>query len=369
MPDLFIGLMSGTSMDALDAVAARFFPSFQLVGTHSSQLPSSLRRRLLALSTGEQTSLEELGELDIAFSRFSAEVVEELIQASGIDREQIAAVGSHGQTVRHRPDGPFPFTLQLGDPNLLAELTGLNIVADFRRRDMAAGGQGAPLVPAFHAANFSHPEETRVVLNLGGIANITLLSPQQPIRGFDTGPANTLLDAWTARHLSESMDKGGAWAATGNVHQPLLRRLLDDPYFHRPPPKSTGREHFNLAWLEPRLGGLSPQDVQATLLELTAVTVSDAINAHAPEATRVLVCGGGAFNQRLMERLGDRLGDRIVETTHSVGLEPQWVEACAFAWLAHQRLQGLTGNLPEVTGAHHPVILGGLYPGSGSLSI
>ncbi|HET6397787.1 MAG TPA: anhydro-N-acetylmuramic acid kinase, partial [Pseudoxanthomonas sp.] len=272
-------------------------------------------------------------------------------------------IGSHGQTVRHRPGGEAPFTLQIGDGNVIAERSGIATVADFRRRDVAAGGHGAPLVPAFHAALLHSESEDRAVLNLGGIGNYTLLPRQGPVRGFDTGPANALLDAWCQRHTGAAFDADGAFAAGGTVDEALLARLLDEPWFALPPPKSTGREQFHLDWVQARLrGGESPADVQATLLELSAATAADALRAHQPRTARVLACGGGVRNPVLMRRLAARLPGVAVESTAAHGLDPDFVEAMAFAWLARQTLAGLPGNLPAVTGARGPRVLGVVHP-------
>ncbi|MEJ7747594.1 MAG: anhydro-N-acetylmuramic acid kinase, partial [Luteimonas sp.] len=272
--------------------------------------------------------------------------------------------GSHGQTVRHRPDAQHPFTWQLGDGNVIAERTGITTVADFRRRDVAAGGHGAPLMPAFHAAMLHSPDEDRAVLNLGGIANFTLLPRVGDVRGFDTGPANALLDAWCAQHSGQAFDAGGAFAASGRIDESLLARLLDNPWFALPPPKSTGREQFHLRWVQAQLGDarIGAADVQATLLELSAATVADALRATQSSTRRVLVCGGGVHNPLLLERIGARLPGVIVESTAAHGLDPDFVEAMGFAWLARETLAGRPGNLPSVTGATGSRVLGAVYP-------
>jgi len=372
VPEYYIGLMSGTSMDAVDAALVDFERGPRLIATHRRPLPEDLRRDLRALAEGGIAhELEGYGRLDTVLGELFAAAALGVIEASGVAGARIRAIGSHGQTVRHRPDGPHPFSLQIADPNIIAERTGVTTVADFRRRDLAAGGQGAPLVPAFHELVFRDPGEDRVVLNIGGIANVTCLPGARDARviGFDTGPGNVLMDAWCARHLGRPYDRDGAWAAQGTVIEPLLEAWLEDPFFSRPPPKSTGREHFHLTWLEQGLAAAgaenaAPADVQGTLCELTAASVARAVRAYAPGTRRLLVCGGGAANTNLMERLRRRMPGCTVESTAVHGLDPQWVEATAFAWLARRTLAGTPGNLPAVTGARRPVILGAIYPAS-----
>ncbi len=374
MAGLFVGLMSGTSADGIDAALVRFDdgatnPHCELLLGRTYPWPDDLRARLVALGQGEDArSLEELGTLDVQTAVAFAEAARDLIAAAGVDAGAIRAIGSHGQTIRHRPegaryDGQHPFTWQIGDGNVIAERSGIATVADFRRRDVAAGGHGAPLMPAFHAAMLHTPAEDRAVLNLGGIANFTLLPAQGDVRGFDTGPANALMDAWCERHRGTPFDAGGAFAASGQVDAELLLRLLDEPWFMLPPPKSTGREQFQLDWVQSRLrGGEKPEDVQATLLELSAATVADALRAHQPDTRRVIACGGGVRNERLLARIAGQLPDAQVETTANYGLDPDFVEAMGFAWLARQTLAGLPGNLPSVTGARGPRVLGAVYP-------
>jgi anhydro-N-acetylmuramic acid kinase len=363
---LYLGLISGTSADGVDAALVSFdqgLPQLRAALTHP--WPEALRERVLALAQDLTAfDLDAFGRLDVAIGRHFADAAKALLDASGTAASAVRAIGSHGQTVRHRPGGDMPFTLQLGDPTVIAERCGIDVVADFRRADVAAGGQGAPLLPAVHAMLLGQPGTTRVVLNLGGIANITVLGPAGQVLGFDTGPANGLLDAWCLEQRGEAFDRDGAFAATGQIDAPLLEALLADSYFTLAPPKSTGREHFHLAWLlrQPRVALLSPADVQATLLELTAHTVADAIEAHAPAATDVLVCGGGVHNSRLMQRLAEWLTPRRVASTAAHGIDPDYLEAAAFAWLARQRVLGLPGNLPEVTGARGRRVLGALYP-------
>lgn len=366
MPELYIGLMSGTSMDGVDAVLLDFGPApFKLLHTHSKPMPDSVREALIRLAASRSPHpVQCLGELDHHIGRLFADTALELIDRAGLRPEDVTALGSHGQTLYHQPSGDTRFSLQIGDPNLIAELTGITTVADFRRRDMAAGGQGAPLVPGFHAAAFASPSVGRAIVNIGGMANITVLPPvgSGPVRGFDTGPGNVLMDEWTRRELGEDFDRDGRWAASGQVCGPLLDRMLADPYFATPPPKSTGREYFYIGWVENLVKEEKSVDVQATLCELTARTVAGAIGAHAPETAEVFVCGGGARNGHLMGRLAAALPGCRVASTTALGLEPQWVEGAAFAWLARRALRGEPGNVPEVTGASRPVVLGGIYP-------
>lgn len=362
---LYLGLMSGTSADGIDAVLVDFSGDTpRLRAAHNHPWPSALREKMVALAQGNAPlGLDAFGRLDIQIGHGFADAALALLKESGTVAHDVRAIGSHGQTLRHRPDGPYPFTLQLGDPTVIAERCGIDVVADFRRADVAAGGQGAPLVPALHAMLLGRPGQARVVLNLGGIANITVLAADGGVRGFDTGPANGLLDAWCQRHRGEPYDSDGAFAAGGRVDPPLLRALLGDPYFALPPPKSTGREYFHLDWLaaQPRLAKVAPADVQATLLELSARSVADAIAVHAPDATEVLACGGGVHNGALMRRLSELLAPRVLCSTARFGVDPDYLEATAFAWLARQRLLGLPGNLPAVTGARGPRVLGAIH--------
>ncbi|WP_303908019.1 anhydro-N-acetylmuramic acid kinase [Thiohalomonas denitrificans] len=366
--ELFIGLMSGTSMDAIDAVLVDFaIEPLRIQSTYTQPLPESLREALLRLAAERSTDpLRCLGELDHLLGSAFANTAQKLLDAARVEACDVKAIGSHGQTLYHSPGGDAPFTLQIGDPNRIAQRTGITTVADFRRRDMAAGGQGAPLVPAFHSALFRHKDRNRAVVNIGGMANVTLLpaDPKQPVTGFDTGPGNVLMDSWIRQHRDERYDKGGAWGSSGRIRPQLLARLLrSDPYFQAPPPKSTGREHFNLDWIIGQVGTESPQDVQATLCELTAFSITDAVRGHLPDVVEIGVCGGGAYNRSLLKRIEANLPNCTVVSTANWGLEPQWVEGAAFAWLARQTLRGLPGNLPEVTGASEPVLLGAIYPG------
>jgi len=366
MGELFIGLMSGTSADGIDAVLMAFEPQPRLVATHYTPYADSLRGRIRRFAAGSYAAdaIDELGALDAELGQLFAAAVLALLEDAGVESARIKAVGSHGQTVRHRPRGPHPFTLQIADANVIAARTGLTVVADFRRRDLALGGQGAPLLPAFHKAAFGHAAEERVVANIGGIANITLLPAKGEVRGFDTGPGNVLMDHWSREHLDKPYDEEGAYAARGRVDEALLTRLLADPYFAAPPPKSTGPEHFNAAWLEQALGAAQrkPEDVAATLAELTARSLTEAVRHHAPEATRVFACGGGAHNTQLMARLAALLPGTTLESTATLGIDPDWVEAAGFAWLARETLAGRPGNLPSVTGAARYSVLGTIYP-------
>lgn len=359
----FIGLMSGTSMDAVDAVLVEFSGAdLKLIATHTQPFPTETRQKLEQFVTQHIHDIHQFGELDAALGHLFADATLQLL-AGRFTPSQVRAIGSHGQTVFHAPQYRVPFTLQIGDPNIIAERTGITTVADFRRRDMAAGGQGAPLVPAFHNALFRSPDHNRVVLNIGGIANISVLptDPQQSVIGFDTGPGNTLMDAWARKHLNQPMDRDGRWAASGCINQPLLDQLLDEPFFAAAPPKSSGRELFNLAWVEQAGIEDRPENIQATLLQLTIESIASAVELHANKAQELLVCGGGAHNPLLMHGLSKRLSNVQVSSTDRLGLPPSWVEAVAFAWLAKQTMEGKPGNLPEATGAKHPAILGAIY--------
>lgn len=368
--ELYLGLISGTSADGIDAALVHFDSTdaqatCQLVHGRTYSWDDAVRARLVALGQGgEATSLDELGALDVQVAQAFADAATQLLDEAGVGRERVRALGSHGQTVRHRPEAKHPFSWQLGDGNVIAERSGMTTVADFRRRDVAAGGHGAPLMPAFHAAMLHSQDEDRAVLNLGGIANFTLLPRAGDVRGFDTGPANALLDAWCQRHSGQAFDAGGAFAARGRINTALLTCLLDDPWFALPPPKSTGREQFHLDWVQTQLDdtALDAADVQATLLELSAATVANALLMTQPTTSRVLVCGGGVHNPLLLERIGARLPDVIVESTASHGLDPDFVEAMGFAWLARETVAGRPGNLPTVTGAKGSRVLGAIYP-------
>ncbi|MPT53940.1 MULTISPECIES: anhydro-N-acetylmuramic acid kinase [Delftia] len=367
-----IGLMSGTSLDGVDGVLVDFAEGTQVLWHASRGFDAALRAELLALNTPEgRDELHRAALAANALARSYAEVVRELLQATGLAPGQIAAIGAHGQTVRHRPqmfDGTG-YTLQLNSPVLLAELSGVAVVADLRSRDVAAGGQGAPLVPAFHQGVFGRPGETVLVLNIGGIANLSVLAGDGTVLGFDCGPGNALMDGWCQTHTGQPYDDGGQWAATGQVLPALLDRLLAEPFLQQPPPKSTGRDLFHADWLAGHLSASAtsaadarPTDVQATLTEFTARACASAVQRFGRGGGELLVCGGGAFNTQLMQRIAALLPGVAVDTTAARGLPPQQVEAAAFAWLARQALLGLPGNLPAVTGARGPRILGAIYP-------
>jgi anhydro-N-acetylmuramic acid kinase len=366
----FLGLISGTSADGIDAALLRVEPRLEVVAARTSAYPAAVRERVIALATSRASiALDDYGRLDVEIGECFAAAALALLREAGIDPAQVDAIGSHGQTVCHRPGGAHPFTLQIGDASVIAEHTGILTVADFRRADVAAGGQGAPLLPALHAAVFADAAIPRAILNLGGIANLSVLGDGHDVLGFDTGPANCLLDAWAARHLGSARDEGGAWARSGHVDADLLAHWLGEAYFAAPPPKSTGREVFNLDWLDARLlTAAAPADVQATLLRLSARTIADAVRRYGRGAREVYACGGGVHNSALMDALrsefaalGPGPSALAFDTTAALGLDPDFVEAAGFAWLAHARLAGEPGNLPSVTGARGPRVLGGVY--------
>jgi anhydro-N-acetylmuramic acid kinase len=363
----FVGLMSGTSMDGVDGVLARAEPDRPLSPAAHAHLPfeADLRAALLELNTPGDDEIHRAALATNALMRLYAGIVAQLLQDTGLDAREVRAVGAHGQTIRHRPaefDGTG-YTVQIVNGALLAELTGVDVVCDFRSRDVAAGGQGAPLVPAFHAACFSRPDQDVAVLNIGGIANLTLLPAQGTVRGFDCGPGNVLMDLWCQRHRGQRFDADGAWAASGQLLPGLLALWLKEAYFGWPPPKSTGRDRFHGAWLDARLHAAPPADVMATLAELTATAALQALRQHAPGTQRLLVCGGGAYNRHLMDRLTLLGGSALqVQSTADAGIQPNQVEAMAFAWLAQRHVNHEPGNLPAVTGARGPRPLGALYP-------
>lgn len=364
---LFLGLMSGTSADAIDAALLHFSAAgtVSLRAAQARPWPAALRSEILALSQAAiMVEPDRIARLDHRIGCAFAAAASSLLQEGGIRPDQVVAIGSHGQTLRHAPWGEAPFTWQLGDPALIAERTGITTVADFRRRDVAAGGQGAPLMPAFHQAMLAAADEDRAVLNLGGIANLTLLPTQGMVSGFDTGPANGLMDAWILAECGLPFDAEGNFAASGQVDESLLQTLLRTPFFAQPPPKSTGRDQFHLDWLRSHLGDQTrrPQDVQATLLELSVLSIAQALRRSQPGTRRLLVCGGGVHNTTLMRRLAETLPEMPVVSTAALGLDPDFIEAMGFAWLARQTLSGRSGNLPAVTGARGPRVLGAIYP-------
>lgn len=360
---LYIGIMSGTSLDGLDLALIKQHASTELLAAHYVPMPESLRSALLRLCASGPDELAQAALAEIEWAKLAAIGVEALLQKAGISAQAVRAIGSHGQTVRHEPAQGF--TVQISNGALLAELTGISVVTDFRRRDVAAGGQGAPLVPAFHETLFANAHSLRAVLNIGGFSNLSLLAPDAPTAGFDCGPGNVLLDSWIQHIQGARFDANGDWAASGTVYRPLLEHLLDDDFFRVKGPKSTGRELFNLAWLLQKLEGfkdVAPQDVQATLLELSAQSICQALLDEQPATAELLVCGGGVHNKRLMQRLAELLPNCCVASTQDHGIDPDWVEAVAFAWLAHCCLEGIPANRPKVTGAQGLRVLGAIYP-------
>ena len=363
--NIYIGLMSGTSIDAVDAVAVRFSEdNIALIDCHSQAIPQDLKQQIMDLCQPPNDSVQLLGETDHKLGKLYAQTTLSLLEKAQLEASQINAIGCHGQTIRHSAPtrGQLPFSLQIGDANILAAETGIAVVADFRRKDMALGGQGAPLVPAFHQCAFATPKAHRVIVNIGGISNISSLPINAACGGFDTGPGNVLMDMWSQTHLGTSYDHNGDWAASGKTHSALLKQMKSCEFFSLPAPKSTGRELFNHQWLSTQLqqfADVAPQDVQATLLSLTAETICDAIlNLDSP-VDEVYICGGGARNSELMAVLAKLLPN--LNTTEALGIAPTLVEACAFAWLAKQRLAHQNGNLVEVTGAKKQTVLGAVY--------
>lgn len=360
---LYIGVMSGTSLDGLDFALIEQDEKTSLLGTHYEAMPTQLRQDLLSLCAPGPDELARAALAERAWAERAADGIRQLLANTGTRPAAIRAIGSHGQTIRHEPQRGF--TIQIGHPALLAELTSISVVADFRRRDMAAGGQGAPLVPAFHETLFSDATRARAILNIGGFSNLSLLHPQSITHGFDCGPGNVLLDAWIQRHLDQPYDTNGDWALSGHVDHSLLAKLLGDRFFTAQGPKSTGRELFNLSWLDAQLEAypdIAPENVQATLLELTARSICDSLLIAQPGTQDVLVCGGGAHNTTLMSRLQALLPTCHVTSTEVYGIAPDWIEAMAFAWLAHCCIEGIAANRPSVTGAKGPRILGAIYP-------
>jgi len=367
----YIGVMSGTSLDGIDIAITRFSESgdFHFIAAQTFPFPESLHSQLQRLITKQACQLQELGKADIALGQLIGQSINQLLVQHELTAKDIIAIGSHGQTLFHSPSEDLPFSQQIGNANVITEVTGITTIADFRQRDIAAGGQGAPLVPAFHQALFSSKDEDRVIVNIGGISNLTIIpsSANKPVIGFDTGPGNVLIDYWTQVNLNKPYDSDGQWAASGQCNDSYLSLFLDETFFQRQAPKSTGRELFNQKWFEEisvkYKQDISAEDVQATLVELTAKTISTDINTYAATNSHIFICGGGARNGYLLSRIENTLGSNYkVLTTDSLGLHPDWVEACAFAWLAYRTTHKLAGNLPSVTGAKHPVILGAIYP-------
>lgn len=365
-PQYYIGVMSGTSLDGVDLALVDFANDKpQVLATEVIPMPEPLQQQISDLIQQPQVHLQQLGELDQQLGHLYADCVLDFLAQHQLDRSQIRAIGCHGQTIWHAPQGAYPFTMQLGDMNIVAMKTEITTIADFRRKDMALGGQGAPLVPAFHQAYFAHEQKTIAVLNIGGISNVSLLMPQQATLGFDIGPGNTLLDQWIYLHQHKNYDDQASWAKTGKVNLPLLQDLLNEPFFAKAPPKSTGRELFNLAWLQKKLAkhtALLAQDVQATLVALTVQSIAQTlqpIQSHFP--CELVVCGGGAKNPLMMAGLQQALPQWQVATSQTYGLAVDYVEAVAFAWLAYQRINQQSSNLPAVTGAKRAVSLGVIF--------
>lgn len=383
MTTLYIGMISGTSVDGIDAALVDFSTATpKLIETHSEKIPAELKTAALTFHASGENELDRLGAADVQLGRLFAQAANNLLKKAKINSNAVIAIGSHGQNIRHRPTGEFPFTLQIGDPNIIAELTDITTVADFRRRDIAAGGQGAPFAPLFHDQVLRSKTHNRAIVNIGGIANVSLLTAargdaeadpflldkkvpqrQDPERiiGFDTGPGNGLLDAWIKQHKNKEYDQNGAWAASGKIDTNLLEKLLVDPYFKKPAPKSTGREYFNLSWLNKYLDKQNAADVQATLVELTALTIIEAIQNSGCKNGEIVICGGGTHNQYLMQRLKDLAKEFTVITTDNLGIPADWIEAMLFAWLAKQTMEHVKVDTRSITGAKHPVILGGIY--------
>ncbi|WP_392564966.1 anhydro-N-acetylmuramic acid kinase [Orbus wheelerorum] len=366
---LYIGVMSGTSLDGIDIALVNITEkkiSFIIGETYP--IPDNIKSDLLTICEKKQSSLQKLGEIDHQLGELYAKTINLFIEKNKINNKDIIAIGCHGQTIFHSPTGSYPFTMQIGDANIIAAKTGITTIADFRRRDMALGGQGAPLVPAFHDAIFSDPDKNRVILNIGGISNITVLTPNKPIIGYDTGPGNVLLDSWIMANLDKSYDKDATWAKTGKINQQLLNEFLIEDYFKQPYPKSTGRELFNLGWLKQKIStfNLLPQDIQTTLVELTVrstvneLLANQLLNPSLPY--ELLICGGGAKNPLIIERFDKLLPNWLVTTTDQQGISADYMEAIAFAWLAYCRINNLESNIPSVTGANKSISLGVIYP-------
>jgi len=358
----YIGLMSGTSMDAVDCALVSFDDNkTNLISYSQYPLDDDTKKRVRSVNA--KVDIEEIDQLDMHLGHLFASATNTMIKKSNINPKDIIAIGSHGQTVLHEPNAPVPLSLQIANPNIIANETGILTIADFRSMDIAAGGQGAPLAPAFHQFQFHHLEKNRVVLNIGGMANITVLPCDKYLKiiGFDTGPGNALMDNWARQHLNTDMDKDGEWANSGCVDQVLLDEMLRDDYFKTAPPKSTGIEYFNLDWLDRYDCSLKSEDIQATLLALSVQTISQAIQQYASNTDEVLVCGGGVHNKALMHAIREQLPNCNVVSTSEYGLDPDCIEAVTFAWLAKRRIENKPGNLPSVTGATESVLLGALY--------
>ena len=371
MPEYFIGLMSGTSMDGIDSALVEFTNNkINLIAHHNHTIPNKLKEKLkcLTLNTAD-SNIDMLGEADTELGILFADATNALLKKSNFQANQITAIGSHGQTIRHRPDLKNNFSMQIGDANRISYLTSITTVADFRRKDMAAGGEGAPLAPAFHQQVFHSKNENRAALNIGGISNLTFLpkDSSQKCFGFDSGPGNMLMDAWVQKHKNKPYDKNGAWAASSKVIPELIASLMNDTFIANKPPKSTGREHYNLDWLDSHLKQLTTPDtgdIQASLCQFTCDSIIYAIENYLPKIDTLIVCGGGIHNTNLMNRLTEKLGNINLASSESYNIHPDWVEAIAFAWLAKQTLNKQTGNLPAVTGAKQKIVLGAIYPGA-----
>lgn len=361
-PELYVGIMSGTSLDGIDAALIETVDGrIWLLATYYQPYKQPLKDALLSLHCPTDNELHHAQLVGNELARLYAAATDALLKISNTTPSRVRAIGCHGQTIRHNP--VHGYTLQIGNPALLAELMGITVVGDFRSRDIAAGGQGAPLVPAFHDKVLRHPAIHRVIVNVGGISNLTDLAPDKPTGGFDCGPGNLLMDAWIARHQGKSYDENGDWAESGQIIEPLLQELMAESFFHASPPKSSGRDLFNLDWLERHLqGNEAPKDVQATLLALTCASIAGAIRRFCTGAREVYLCGGGARNRALISRLQQTLPECQIGLTDALGISVDWMEAIAFAWLARQRIHDEPGNLPAVTGARHPCILGAIYP-------
>jgi anhydro-N-acetylmuramic acid kinase len=370
MPSYYIGTISGTSVDGIDVVIVEErSEKLSFIAGETVAFSNALKQRIQALIVNAESAFQELGEVDVLLGNEIAAAINQLIESNNIDQSQIVAIGSHGQTLYHAPDGRYPFSLQIGNANVIAELTGITTIADFRQRDMVVGGQGAPLVPAFHQDAFQHDTISRVIVNIGGISNITLLpakDKRQLIKGFDTGPGNGLMDAWCLLHKNMPYDASGDWAASGQDAADLLKAMLQDSYLQQAIPKSTGREHFNLEWLKGHTSqfNYTAVDIQTTLCKLTAVTIADAIKRYAEDYEEIYICGGGVHNQYLMSLLKSEIPNYPIAPTEQLGLAADWVEGFAFAWLARQTIHQQAGNIPEVTGASKATILGGVYSSS-----